>query len=481
MSNKGNKIIKAGFGYTIGNYLLKGLSFLTIPIFARMMETSDYGLYNSFVAYETILFIIIGFAFHTSYNNARYKYGTIEDGAKKGKDYSTYVSSTFLLTIISAILWVLFVIIFRAPISKALSLTEPNLILLVIYSFSLAIVSDFNADVSLRYDYKSFLKVSAINAISNIVLSIALMLTVFNGKRYEGRIIGTALPVFIIAVYIIAKYWHKSKPQNNKEFLTWGLKYSLPIVPHGISQVILSQFDRIMILRMVSSAASGIYSFAYNIFSILSVTYTSLDSVWSPWLYSKRGKNDFEAIKKRSSLYIILMLLLSVILMFISPELIIILGSNRYAAAKYCVMPIVAGGFFSFLYTIPCSVEYYHEKTKMIAVGTISAALINIILNYIFILKYGYVAAAYTTLFTYGLYFIFHYLIAMKIEGKNIFDNSVILLSIITILLVMVICLSLLDFMIIRWVLALLIFIVLLFYEEKNLHIIRNVLDKVRR
>jgi len=34
MELKNNKIIKAGLGYTIGNYLIKGLSFLTIPIFA---------------------------------------------------------------------------------------------------------------------------------------------------------------------------------------------------------------------------------------------------------------------------------------------------------------------------------------------------------------------------------------------------------------------------------------------------------------
>ena len=69
--NASNKIVKAGLGYIIGNYLLKGLTFLTIPIFTKLLSTTDYGVYNSFVAYESILSIIIGFALHSSYKNAK--------------------------------------------------------------------------------------------------------------------------------------------------------------------------------------------------------------------------------------------------------------------------------------------------------------------------------------------------------------------------------------------------------------------------
>ena len=49
-----SKVIKAGFGYVIGNYLLKGLVFLTIPIFTRLLSPSDFGVYNTFAAYESI-------------------------------------------------------------------------------------------------------------------------------------------------------------------------------------------------------------------------------------------------------------------------------------------------------------------------------------------------------------------------------------------------------------------------------------------
>lgn len=61
-----NKVIKAGIGYTIGNYLLKGLSFLTVPLFSRLLDTSDYGIFNTYLAYQGIMFLLVGIALHTS-------------------------------------------------------------------------------------------------------------------------------------------------------------------------------------------------------------------------------------------------------------------------------------------------------------------------------------------------------------------------------------------------------------------------------
>ena len=46
---KTNKVLQAGMGYTIGNYLLKGINLITLPIFARLMNKTDYGLFNIYI------------------------------------------------------------------------------------------------------------------------------------------------------------------------------------------------------------------------------------------------------------------------------------------------------------------------------------------------------------------------------------------------------------------------------------------------
>ena len=476
-----NKVVKAGIGYIIGNYLLKGLSFLTVPIFSRLMKPSDYGIYNTFIAYEAILYIVMGFAIHSSYKNALYKYRTIDDGAEQGKDYDTYVSATIMLQMISAVVWFLLVLAIGQYFTQLLGLDFTSMIFLCIYSFAGSILACYNAHVGLKYQYKSFLLVSGINAVSNIILSIVLMYTIFPQNRYMARIIGTTLPVTIITLFIIIKFFKKARPRNYKYFLPWGLKYSIPIISHGISQVILSQFDRIMINKIISSSAAGIYSFAYNIYAIINVTARSLDNVWNPWFYEQMRNKNIENIKKKSNIYTLMMLLASIVVILISPELVKILGDEEYWSASYSVIPIVAGGFFAFLYTIPASVEYYYEKTKFIAVGTIAAAIINVVLNLIFINKFGYIAAAYTTLFTYILYFVFHYIIAIKVHGSCVFSTKTLVLYSALLLALTALSLIFIDFIFVRWSMAIFTGIIFIISEERKVGFISKLIKKHRR
>lgn len=44
IKQNGNAILKAGLGYTIGNYMIKGLTFFSIPIFARLLSPDNYGI-----------------------------------------------------------------------------------------------------------------------------------------------------------------------------------------------------------------------------------------------------------------------------------------------------------------------------------------------------------------------------------------------------------------------------------------------------
>ena len=478
MSNSNNKAIKAGIGYTVGNYLLKGLTFFTIPIFARLLNPSDYGLYNIFVAYESILFVVIGLAIHSSYKNARYKYGIDIEAIHSNKSYYNYISTTLVMLILLGFGWLVSVNVFSAFLTEELGLNLLSLNLLVLFSFGSAVITCFNVDASLQYKYQSFLKVAGINAIGNLILSILLINTVFDENRYMGRVVGSTIPLVVLAVFIIYSFMKQAKPGNYKEFLSWGVRYSLPIVPHGISQIILSQFGRVMINNMVNSSAAGIFSFAYNIYNILWVTANSLDNVWTTWFYEKMHQKEYTSIKEKSSLYMIFMLVFSVTVMLISPELIKFLGTKAYDDAIYCVIPIIAGGYFAFLYTIPAGVEYFYEKSQYIALGTMLAAVVNIGLNYVCINKYGYVSVAYITLITYLIYFFFHYILAWKIHGEVLFDNRVVISC--TVLMILTMCMArfFIDCVYIRWFTAILIFVLGLLYEENQLGLIKRFVDR---
>ena len=101
--------------------------------------------------------------------------------------------------------------------------------------------------------------------------------------------------------------------------------------------------------------------------------------------------------------------------MALSPELVLLLGGAKYAQAKFVAVPLVLDAFALFLYNLVVPAQYYAKKTTYIMYGTVATALVNIVLNYIFIKGYGFIAAAYTTLASYLLFAAVHYLISGKL------------------------------------------------------------------
>ena len=439
---KTNKVLQAGMGYTIGNYLLKGINLITLPIFARLMNKIDYGLFNIYMSYEGIFFILIGVTLHSSLKNARYEFR---------QDYRKYISSIELIPIIMLVIAIVIINFFS---NIAVQITGLNLLilnLLMVHSYCSALLQFYNANISIDYKYESFLKIASFNTITNVLMSLILMITVLNSNKYLARILGCVIPLILICVYILYKLFSLEKPKYNNLFWKFGIKYSLPIVPHGLSQIVLSQFDRIMISNMVGVAEAGIYSFAFNINTIVQILVNSLDTVYGPWYYEKAESKNFKEIKEVSSIYIYVIWCVIISVMLIAPEVVLILGGREYSESRMVVLPLLACTFFTFLYLLPSTIEYYLRKTWNIAVATSCIAVLNIILNYFCIERFGYIAGAYTTLFCYICYFIFHYWMAKKLIGLQQFDTKIIVLLSVILFIIMLFCYATLNLPIVRW------------------------------
>ena len=106
--SSGKKALKAGLGYTVGNMLVKGLSFLAIPLFARLMTVEDFGIYSTFSSYVMIMTVLAGFTLHTSVRNAKLDYVDLT---------GSYCSSVTLLVIGNSLLLLALSLVF-APVPE---------------------------------------------------------------------------------------------------------------------------------------------------------------------------------------------------------------------------------------------------------------------------------------------------------------------------------------------------------------------------
>ena len=447
-SSGSGKAVKAGLGYTVGNILVKGIVFLTLPLFSRIMTTAQFGVYNVFISYESILYVLIGLAMDLSLQSANIDYK---------ESINKYISSISVIYILNALIYCVLITCLGGWLSDVLNLERGALYLLVVYSFSTAIISLYNMKVSLKYEYKKYLIVTLSYSIGNVLLSLLLMLTVLSGKRDYGRIIGASGAVLLAALYVLYTMYRDAKPKVVSKFWKYALKFSLPLVPHGVSQVLLAQFDRIMIRQLVSDSAAGIYSLATNIKLILTVITTSITTAWRTWFFNAMSENKIADIQKRASQLTEMYAIVAIGLMSISHEAILIFGGYKYEDAKYVVIPMIIDAFILFVYSIIVQSEYYAKKTHYIMIGTVIATVINIITNYIFIKMYGFVAAAYTTLFSYVIYLVLHLVISYKVAGFAILPWKTLFLFSGLVVADGALNLLLVDRLVIRWCICLVI------------------------
>ena len=115
--------------------------------------------------------------------------------------------------------------------------------------------------------------------------------------------------------------------------------------------------------------------------------------------------------------------------MALSPEIIYVLGGREYDLGKYVAVPMIMDAFILFLYNIIVPSEYYTKKTKYIMIGTLIAAVVNLVANYVFLRFFGFIAAAYTTLFSYVCYLVLHIVISKRLVKFEVVSWSLVFIS----------------------------------------------------
>lgn len=437
-----NNAIKAGLWYTIGNILVKGIAFLTLPLFTILMDTEQYGIYNTFAAYVSIGAVIVSLGLPSSVRNVRYDFPEEEN--------QYHINSTILIAGAFCI-FIIMALIFREQLVSILGLSLPIILITVINSTCTALHSYFNNILTIDYRYHQFLKLSFFYSTTSVLLSALLIVFVFPADAAVGRALGNMIPMALIAGYVFFRVWKQGTVRMNRTHTRYGLRFGLPLIPNDLSSLLLAQFDRIMIFRIIGEAESGLYCFAYNVAVIYQVVTTSIESAWTPWMFSRINERNHKDIREKINIYVAALTLGTIMMLLVSPEIIMLLSSNAYWESRSVVIPILFAMYFFAVASIPVGIEFYHKKTGWISACTFGTAICNILLNMFFIPRFGYHAAAYTTLASYFLYALFHMAAASKLEPIYMLKMPAVLLSVLCILIVSGISQVALHRPLVRW------------------------------
>lgn len=413
MSGSSNyKVLKSGIWYVVANFFVRGIGFLTTPVFTRILTKTEFGQFNNYLSWLAIFTVFITLNLDATLISARFDYKETLD---------QYILSMFSLSALSAITWTIVINVFLEYIYSFSHIERIYMNIMMIYLFFLPAINLFISKERFSYGYKKLTTISVGLALSTSVISIALVLLC--SDKLFGRIIGFTIPTVILGLLLSLLFLNKGK-KIKTECWKYALPISLPYIPHLLSLTLLNSSDRTMIMHFCTAEDTAVYSLAYTCGSLVTLLVTSMNSAMAPWLGDKLIENEYDEIKRFSRVYIAGFLLMAIGIMLISPEILLILGGIKYADAKYIMTPIAMGCVCQFLYTMFVNVEQFKKKTKGMAVASIFAAGVNIILNYIFIPRYGYYAAAYTTLVGYVVLLLIHMYLVYRIKLSKVYDYA---------------------------------------------------------
>ncbi len=408
---------KAAIWYTICSFAQKGISYIVVPIYVRILSTGEYGEWAVFQSWAGILIV---FASLNLYCGVYTK--TIVDMQRK-EERDRYTASMQGLGTMTTLLML---IVYMCSISfsnKVLELNTPFVLLLFVYFLAYPAFCFWGARQRVEYKYKTMVFVTII--VSILTPTCSLLLLYYTNLRAKALILGFLIVQCVVGLYFYVIQFIRGKCFFDKEYWKYAAKFNIPLIPHYLSLIVLNQSDRIMIKHYCGDSDAGVYSFAYQIASVITLLITSINGARSPWTYEKLRNKEYDGLRKITNVLVVLLMGGTLLFSLFAPEIVKIIGTKEYASAMYVIPVVAVGIFFTFVYDVYASIEFYFGATKYVMFASVVGAVLNLILNAICIPQYGFIAAAYTTLICYLAFALMHYLFSRKVLSRQAIDKSV--------------------------------------------------------
>ena len=416
--------VKASLWFLICGFLQKGISMITTPIFTRVMTEAEYGRFSTYNSWLGIIQIIV------SLNLAAgvYTRGLV----KNEEDQDRFSSSMLGLSTTCILIWSIVYALLHKWVNHWLGLNTVLMVAMFFEIWSHAAYQFWSNRERVNYRYKRLVILTLSYVILRPLLAVLCICRTDEVHQVEARVIATTLVNVVLFTVLYISISRKGKKFFSKKYWGYALKFNLPLVPHYLSQVVLNQSDRLMINRICGSVETAYYSVAYTLAMVLQILNNSVSATMNPWIYKAIKNNQAYKIGKVSYAVLGLIALLNLAVILAAPELLSILAPESYMAAVWVVPPVTVSVYFMFLYNLFATFEYYYEKTHYVTIATIVGAVLNIVLNAVFIPKFGFIAAGYTTLACYILYAFAHYFFMRRVlrkfmNGTKIYDVRIIL------------------------------------------------------
>lgn len=419
--NKKKQLAKNTIIIFFGRVCTQLISFFLLPLYTSYLATKEYGTVDLIQTYVTLLVPIITLELEMSI------FRFLIDSRKSEKETNKLISNNFFILGISLSIFIILYIIVSSIVTIPYRwLILVDIIVCVLSGNFLQVARGFGKTL----DYAiSCILTGLTTVISNIIL------ICFVHMQAEGMIISMALANFMCSLYLFIRLKLYSKInfkivdfKQIKEMY----KYSLPLIPNGISWWIVNVSDRSIISIVLGASANGLYAISNKFPTIISSLTGVFNLSWSESaaLHINSSDRD-EFFSDITNTILRLFMALGVGMLACMPFVFPILIDVKYNDAYNYIPFLVLGTVFNVAICLYSQVYLAKKLSKQVASTAIVGAIINILINVIFIKQIGLYAAAISTMISYFVMMIYRHFdlkkyVNIKIEKKLIIESIII-------------------------------------------------------
>lgn len=423
---------KSALWYTLAVFFTKGLGFITIPIFTRLMSTGEFGLFNNYAAWQIILISIVGFEGYATVNRARLDYA--------GKELQEYQFTLLVCSAVASGMLLLLLGLSPSFFEAAIGLDGSYLWIMMLYLMFFPSFSMFQALQRVQYKYKLSAGLTFASSLAATLLAVALVIILPNALM--GRIVGQYVP-FVVLGFAFFIWYAKTGGRLKISYIKYAVPLCIPLMISVIGSQLLLLGCRIITQHMCGADDVAYLSLATTLTNIVLILTNALSGAWGPYLYDCLEEKAYDNAKSTFGIFLWGTALLSVATSLLAPELVLLLGGDSYSSTVWLVPGFMASCVFSMIAAQYISYETYHKSVILGGSVTLAIGLANLALCALGIALFGFVSVVYANLISTIVLVFVHKIIVRKFQTPDVLLTRGALLPCLLALIAIPVCLGL--------------------------------------
>lgn len=413
--------VKVGAWYVVSTFLLRSIAFVTTPIFARLMSTSDYGEFSNYANWQAILIVLLGMELFNTASRAYYDFTD---------SYDEYISSITLLGCLTvAIAYVCF-LIFKAQFLVIIAIPEQYIHIMFITIMCSSCKTVFLTRERTLYKYKTVAAVSAIDVVIPTILSVLLVYFCNDSARLSARIYGYYVPSAIVGFVCAILMIKKGKATFKLQHCKYAIILAMPLLVHFFTASLLTATNVVIAKSVIGVELAALVSITTSAIHILTMFFQSISGAVTTWLMDNLEQNRIEKLRKEMTVYLGILSIVSIGIILLAPEVILVLGGSKYADATLLIPGFVLGTFIQSLTTIFTIILTYDKNVNGVAIATGIVSAISVYAKVVLLPHFGPQTLPYVNVAAFLTLFIISYWLVCRAGYKEVIRISHYLISI---------------------------------------------------